>query len=127
MAGAEVIFNLSASDTIVGKYEYLTDLVKQQSARCQCAYVYASCGYGESSTDLVFDGIAMIAENGSTLACAKRWQRQPHYAIADIDIRAIRRDRIHCGSFHDCSISQAPNKVRIIDIDAKSTDDTGRL
>ena len=125
MAGAEVIFNLSASDTIVGKYEYLTDLVKQQSARCQCAYVYASCGYGESSTDLVFDGIAMIAENGCTLACAKRWQRQPHYAIADIDIRAIRRDRIHCGSFHDCSISQAPNKVRIIDIDAKSTDDTG--
>ena len=125
MAGAEVIFNLSASDTIVGKYEYLTDLVKQQSARCQCAYVYASCGYGESSTDLVFDGIAMIAENGCTLACAKRWQRQPHYAIADIDIRAIRHDRIHCGSFHDCSISQAPNKVRIIDIDAKSTDDTG--
>lgn len=125
MAGAEVIFNLSASDTIVGKYEYLTDLVKQQSARCQCAYVYASCGYGESSTDLVFDGIAMIAENGCTLTCAKRWQRQPHYAIADIDIRAIRRDRIHCGSFHDCSISQAPNKVRIIDIDAKSTDDTG--
>ena len=125
MAGAEVIFNLSASDTIVGKYEYLTDLVKQQSARCQCAYVYASCGYGESSTDLGFDGIAMIAENGCTLACAKRWQRQPHYAIADIDIRAIRRDRIHCGSFHDCSISQAPNKVRIIDIDAKSTDDTG--
>ena len=125
MAGAEVIFNLSASDTIVGKYEYLTDLVKQQSARCQCAYVYASCGYGESSTDLVFDGIAMIAENGCTLACAKRWQRQPHYAIADIDIRAIRRDRIHCGSFHDCSISQAPNMVRIIDIDAKSTDDTG--
>lgn len=125
MAGAEVIFNLSASDTIVGKYEYLTDLVKQQSARCLCAYVYSSCGYGESSTDLVFDGIAMIAENGSMLEKAQRWQRQSHYAIADIDIRAIRRDRIHCSSFHDCATAQATDKVHIIDIETKSIEDKG--
>lgn len=125
LTGAEVIFNLSASDTIVGKYEYISDLIKQQSARCLCAYVYSSCGYGESSTDLVFDGIAMVAENGSMLECAQRWQRQPHYAIADIDVRAIRRDRIHCSSFHDCTTAQAPAAVHIIDIDAKPTDDTG--
>ncbi len=125
MAGAEVIFNLSASDTLVGKYEYLTDLIKQQSARCICAYVYSSCGYGESSTDLVFDGIAMIAENGSILAQAQRWQRQSHYEIADIDIRAIRRDRIHCGSFHDCATAQTANAIHIIDIEAKPLDDLG--
>ena len=125
MAGAEVIFNLSASDAIVGKYEYFTDLIKQQSARCLCAYAYSSCGYGESSTDLVFDGIAMIAENGSILAQAQRWQRQPHYAIADIDIRAIHRDRIHCGSFHDCAAAQGSNSIHIIDIEAKPSDDLG--
>lgn len=102
LAGAEVIFNLSASDCIVGKYDYLRGLVKQQSARCMSAYVYTSCGYGESSTDLVFDGIAMICENGTMLAEAHRWQSNPHYSISDIDIRAIRRDRIHHISFKDC-------------------------
>ncbi len=127
LSGAEVIFNLSASDTIVGKYEYFSDLVKQQSARCICAYVYSSCGYGESSTDLVFDGIAMITENGCTLARAQRWQRQSHYEIADIDIRAIRRDRIHCGSFHDCATAQALKTVRVICINAKPIDDAGEV
>lgn len=127
LAGAEVIFNLSASDTIVGKYEYLTELIKQQSARCLCAYVYSSCGYGESSTDLVFDGITEIAENGSTLAGARRWQRQSHYAIADIDIRAIRRDRIHCGSFRDCAIANTSSSVHIIDIEAKPADDENEV
>lgn len=125
MAGAEIIFNLSASDTLVGKYEYLHELVCQQSARCLSAYVYASCGYGESSTDLVFDGIAMVAERGTVLDCAERWQRQPHYAIADIDISAIRRDRIHCGSFHDCAANSGCNErdIKVCVITVPKADD----
>jgi NAD+ synthase (glutamine-hydrolysing) len=102
MAGAEVIVNLSASDALIGKYDYLTSLVKQQSARCLCAYVYASAGYGESSTDLVFDAIGLVAENGTMLSTTERWQGDATFACADVDILAIRRDRMHLMSFADC-------------------------
>ncbi len=61
---AEVIFNLSASPEVVGKHDYLLSLIAQQSARCLAAYVYSSAGFGESSTDLVFGGNGIIAENG---------------------------------------------------------------
>ena len=67
MAGAQIILNLSASDDLIGKYKYLTSLLQQQSARCLCAYAYAGAGWGESSTDLTFDGKAIICENGATL------------------------------------------------------------
>ena len=103
MAGAEVIVNISASDDLIGKYDYLTSLIKQQSARTIGAYVYASAGYGESSTDLVFDGKAIVAENGSLLVSNRRWQLNPRYVVADIDIEAIRRDRLHTTSFTDCA------------------------
>jgi NAD+ synthase (glutamine-hydrolysing) len=102
MSGAEVIVNLSASDALIGKYDYLTSLVKQQSARCLCAYVYASAGYGESSTDLVFDAIGLVAENGTMLAATERWQSGATYACADVDVLALRRDRMHLMSFADC-------------------------
>ncbi|MDE6369197.1 MAG: NAD(+) synthase, partial [Muribaculaceae bacterium] len=103
MAGAQVIVNLSASDDLIGKYAYLRSLVSQQSARCLCAYVYSSAGYGESSTDLVFDGKALIAENGTMLAANERWQHDAQFVIADIDIEALDRDRLHIGSFADCA------------------------
>ena len=102
LAGAEVIFNLSASDDVIGKYTYLRSLISQQSGRCVCAYVYSSAGFGESSTDLVFTGKAIIAENGATLAESDRWERQPHYTIADVDIEALRHDRMHLTTFADC-------------------------
>lgn len=102
MAGAEVIANLSASDDVIGKYAYLTSLIAQQSARCLCGYVYASAGFGESSTDLVFDGKAIVAENGSLLACNERWQAGNQWAVADIDVAALRHDRVRTGSFEDC-------------------------
>ncbi len=103
MAGADIIVNLSASDDLIGKYAYLRSLIAQQSARCICAYVYASAGYGESSTDLVFDGKTIIAENGTILACNQRWQSGNQSVISDIDIMALRRDRLHTGSFCDCA------------------------
>ena len=101
LSGAEVIVNLSASDALIGKLDYIKKLVAQQSARNICAYAYAGAGFGESSTDLVFDGIAMIAENGTMLASNTRWTTEPQYVVADIDIEAIHRDRLHQGSFSD--------------------------
>ena len=102
LAGAEVIVNLSASNDIVGKYSYLLDLIKQQSARCVSGYVYAGAGYGESTTDLVFDGKAIIAENGVILDKNERWDTTDPVAITDIDIDAIRHARMHTGTFADC-------------------------
>ena len=103
LGGAEIIANLSASDDITGKFPYLLSLIKQQSARCLCGYVYASAGFGESSTDLVFDGKDIICENGHILAQSDRYARGNKYAIADIDIEAIRRDRMHLSTFADCA------------------------
>jgi NAD+ synthase (glutamine-hydrolysing) len=103
LAGADVIVNLSASNDIIGKYAYLRSLIAQQSARCLCAYIYASAGFGESSTDLVFDGKAIIAENGTILEANERWTETPQTVIADIDLAGLSRDRMHTGSFTDCA------------------------
>lgn len=100
LAGAELIVNLSASPDHIGKYHYLVSLLKQQSARCICAYAYASAGFGESTTDLVFDAKLMVAENGRMLKTNKRWQRGNQLIVTDIDLEAIRRDRMHNTSFH---------------------------
>ena len=103
LKGARVIFNLSASDDLIGKYDYLRDLVVQQSARLVAAYAYSSAGWGESSTDLTFDGKALIAENGRLLAEAPRWSGDEKVVIADVDIEAIDRDRLHNMTFTDCA------------------------
>lgn len=113
IAGAEVLVNLSASDDVTGKYTYLRNLIKQQSARCIAAYAYASAGFGESSTDLVFDAKLMISENGTILADNKRWTRGNQIVVADVDIEAIRRDRIHNTSFND-SRSNEDRKFRTV-------------
>ena len=107
MAGATVIFNLSASDDLIGKYNYLRSLIQQQSARCLCGYVYAGAGWGESSTDLVFDGKAIIADNGRILAANRRWTPDDNTAISDIDIEALERDRLHTTTFADCAAEMA--------------------
>lgn len=102
LGGAEVIFNLSASDDVIGKYGYLRDLVIGQSSRCLCGYVYAGAGFGESSTDLVFDGKGLIAENGHILAEKPRWDDEARITVADIDISAIRHDRAHNTTYGEC-------------------------
>lgn len=127
MAGAEVIVNLSASDDTIGKYAYLRSLIDHQSASALCGYVYASAGFGESSTDLVFDGKAIISECGRTLAANPRWQMQSQMVVADIDIAAIRHDRLHNGSFADCkrreSASDADFPIVDIPISTIESDD----
>ncbi|MDE6628580.1 MAG: NAD(+) synthase [Muribaculaceae bacterium] len=114
LAGAQVICNLSASDDIIGKYAYLKSLVAQQSARCMAAYLYASAGFGESSTDLVFTGKALIAENGALLRESDRWKLDPHFVVADIDVAALDRDRLHIGSFTDCRRAEGLPPYRVV-------------
>ena len=94
LQGADILFNLSASNELVGKHRYRKSLVLQQSGRCNAAYVYASAGWGESTTDLVFSGACLIAENGTLLAESERFSPDSELIIADIDIDALRHDRL---------------------------------
>lgn len=100
--GANVIVNMSASNELIGKHRYLVDLIRQQSARCHTVYVYASAGFGESTTDLVFAGNAIIAENGKILAKGKRFSKEGSSAICDVDIEMIENERRATTSFADC-------------------------
>lgn len=109
--GAEIFFNLSATDEVAGKHTYLLDLILQQSARCRAAYVYASAGFGESSTDLAFSGNCIIAENGVLLASSKRFVLGPQMEIADIDVELIRNDRIRHNSFRNRNTNEQPVEV----------------
>ncbi len=102
--GANVIVNLSASNELIGKHTYLMDLIKHQSAHCIAAYVYASCGYGESTTDLVFGGNAVIAENGKMLAEGERFTTGAQMSVADIDVAALENERRVNGSFADSMV-----------------------
>ena len=102
--GANVIVNLSASNELIGKHTYLMDLIKHQSAHCIAAYVYASCGYGESTTDLVFGGNAVVAENGRLLAEGQRFSTESQMSIADIDVAALENERRINGSFADSMV-----------------------
>ncbi|GAP73394.1 NAD(+) synthase [Candidatus Symbiothrix dinenymphae] len=93
MAGANLIFNLSASDELIGKQHYVKSLLSQQSARCQAAYVYAAAGFGESSTDLVYAGNAYVYENGKLLAHAQRFQYAEQLIFSEIDVELLTAER----------------------------------
>ncbi len=93
MQGAEIIFNLSASNEVIGKHSYLTSLLSQQSARCICGYVYSSSGYGESTQDLVFAGNALIYENGTLLARSDRFSLSEQMVISEIDVERLNTER----------------------------------
>ncbi len=99
LAGATVIGNLSASNIVVGKSEYRHMLVASQSARSISAYLYTASGYGESTTDLAWDGHAMIYENGTFLAESERFSRDPQIIYGDIDLDRIAQDRMRITSF----------------------------
>lgn len=99
MHGAQIIFNLSASNELVGKNAYRRQLIEQQSARCLAGYVYVAAGTGESTTDLVFAGNSFIAENGRILAEGKRFNPESHIIINEIDIERLRADRFRNSNF----------------------------
>lgn len=99
MAGATVIGNLSASNITVGKSDYRQSLASNQSARCISAYLYAAAGPGESTTDLAWDGHAMIYENGNQLAESERFLLKPQLIFGDVDLDRLTQDRMRMGSF----------------------------
>ncbi|MBA4783244.1 MAG: NAD(+) synthase [Rhizobiales bacterium] len=103
MAGAHVIANLSASNVTVGKSDYRHALCRVHSARTYSAYLYSAAGRGESTTDLAWDGHAMIYENGELLAEATRFAMEPQLVTADIDLERLRQERMRHTTFADCA------------------------
>lgn len=120
LAGANLIINLSASNEIVAKNEYRRELVKNQSGRCVAAYAYASAGPSESTTDLVFGGHCLIAENGHILAQTPR-VGHPHdpvglgnwHTVADVDVEKLQTERQLMSSFGDAMRHQT-KEYRIV-------------
>jgi NAD+ synthase (glutamine-hydrolysing) len=101
LAGATVLVNISASNETIGKAQYRRQLVTNQSGRCVAGYFYCSCGVDESTTDVVFGGHCLIAENGTLLSETKRFVRDEQLLITDVDIDRLQVDRLRTGSFHD--------------------------
>ncbi|WP_296166102.1 NAD(+) synthase [uncultured Brevundimonas sp.] len=103
LAGARILLNLSASNIVIGKADERAVLCASQSMRAQCAYVFTASGWGESTTDLAWDGQATIHELGAKLAEGERFALESHLTIADIDVERIGLDRLRNGTFADCA------------------------
>lgn len=102
LLGADIIFNLSASDELIGKHDYLMSLLSQQSARTISGYVYSGCGFGESTQDVVYGGNALIFENGTLLSESERFSFKPQLVINQIDVEKLRVERQKNTTFVNC-------------------------
>lgn len=102
LSGATVLANLSASNATIGKADYRRLLCGSQSAKCIAAYVYAASGFGESTTDLAWDGDALIYENGELLVGSERFRTESSFVTADVDLERLREERMRTTSFTDC-------------------------
>ena len=122
MERANIIFNLSASNELIGKHAYLRSLICQQSARCMAGYVYASSGFGESSTDLVFAGNGIIAENGNLLAESPRFTMEEQLVISEIDIETLQNDRQVNTSFMYGTSGLPKEKAQVVDFQVRIPD-----
>lgn len=112
MAGATVLANLSASNSTTAKADYRRLLCQSQSGRCIAAYLYAGAGFGESTTDLAWDGHALVCENGEILGESERFAAAEQLICADIDLEHLRQERMRTGSFGDCVQQHAPSLHR---------------
>ena len=118
--GADFILNLSASNELIAKNIYRKNLVSQQSARCNAGYVYASGGAGESTTDVVYSGSAMIAENGAILKEAPRFSLKSELIFSELDMERLRIDRVKNSNFHlDAVHLPKAEKIRIDNVPEK--------
>lgn len=108
LQGADIIFNLSADNEGVGKHAYLRSLIAQQSARCIAGYVFSSCGFGESTTDVVFAGNGLIYENGTLLAASQRFSFDEQVVTGEIDVERLRAERRMNTTFAACRTHTAP-------------------
>ncbi|CAN7566458.1 NAD(+) synthase [Trinickia sp. LjRoot230] len=120
LAGATVLLNLSASNVTVGKADYRRLLAGSQSARCLAAYAYSAAGYGESTTDLAWDGHGMIYENGNALAQTQRFADTAQLICADIDLDRLVDERMRQTTFGDTAHvhREAAARFRTIDVPA---------
>ena len=122
LAGADIVFNLSASNDLVGKDRYVHGLVEGQSARCIAGYVYTSCGFGESTQDVVFGGKACIAENGRMLAEGKRFATEEQLVVSEIDVERLRLERRANTSFGaGKSLQKAAPPYRHLEIEPETS------
>lgn len=114
LSGADIILNLSASDDLIGKNAYLKSLLAQQSARLICGYVYSSCGFGESTQDVVYGGNAFVYENGALVAESERFSLEEQLVVSQIDVDKLRTERRRNTSFVH---AQCGHKARVFDAD----------
>src|SRR3954471_24788837 len=112
LAGATVVANLSASNIVIGKEGYRHQLVGNQSARCIAAYLYSASGQGESTTDLAWDGHALVYENGTLLAESKRFADGPQLAHSDVDLGRLLADRMRQNTFGGAALRHAQAVAR---------------
>lgn len=115
LAGADIIFNLSATDDLIGKNAYLRSLIAQQSARLICGYVYSSCGFGESTQDVVYGGNAYVYENGALIAESERFSLDEQLVVSQIDVEKLRTERRKNTSFVS---AQAGHTYRVFTADS---------
>ncbi|MBX3476817.1 MAG: NAD(+) synthase [Brevundimonas sp.] len=135
LAGARIILNLSASNVLIGKAQDRELLSASQSARAMAAYVFTASGWGESTTDLAWDGQATIHELGARIASGPRFSTEPHLTVADIDVERIGLERMRTGTFADCAREEARRaheddhigRLLIVDDDAPAGPATGPL
>jgi len=113
-AGAEVVVNLSASNEVLGKADWRRTLVRAQSGRTACAYVYVSCGPTESSADTVFGGDVIVAENGNVVAEGRRYAREPQLVVADVDVASLRHARRHSSTWTPLHPDEQPTVLRSV-------------
>ncbi|MBQ0072843.1 MAG: NAD(+) synthase [Prevotella sp.] len=122
LAGADIIFNLSASDELIGKNTYLHQLLSQQSARTMSGYVYSSSGFGESTQDVVYGGNALIYENGQSIAESERFSFEPQMVISQIDYEKLRAERRNNTTFVNAQ-RNIPDNVRFIECHSITPED----
>ena len=113
--GADVIFNLSASNELTGKHNYLCQLIEQQSARCISGYVYSSAGFGESTTDVVYGGNAIVAENGKIIAKSERFSIEAQLIVSEIDVERLKADRLKNGNFSNLRSDKTYRHIKLED------------
>jgi NAD+ synthase (glutamine-hydrolysing) len=121
MQGADIIFNLSADNDLVGKYDYLKSLLAQQSARTISGYVFSSCGYGESTQDVVFSAKGLIYENGTLLAETPRHELSAQLLETEIDVERIRTERRINTTFATCASRTLRDTATVIDTERTET------
>ena len=120
LAGARILLNLSASNVVIGKAEDRAMLSSAQSARAMAAYVFSASGWGESTTDLAWDGQSTIHELGQLLADNERFAMENHLTVADVDVGRLGAERLRTGTFADCARREVdPDDYEVISFEAR--------